>query len=268
MRDMVKILGTRGSVPCSGAGYARYGGRTTCILIRLGGQCIVLDAGTGLVTLPEALAPEERELSLLLTHPHADHLLGFPLCRTLYDSAVTVKVYAAVRDGLDAKAQIGRLMSPPLWPVTPDVMGAKLSFLPLEETLTLGAVTVDTMEGVHPGGVTLLRIRGGGKRVVFLSDCTLTEQLFPVLTEFAGNCDLLLCDGQYSDAEWAAHSCFGHSRWTDAARLAAACGAKALRIIHHDPGHTDPILDAAADTVHAIFPRGEFAYDGEEVLLP
>lgn len=265
---MVKILGARGSVACSGAGYLRYGGRTTCVLVRLCGQCIVLDAGTGLMTLADALAPEETVLSLLLTHPHADHLVGFPLCRTLYDSRITADVYAAERDGLDTKAQLERFMSPPLWPVTPDVMGAKLSFHPLRETLALGPVTVDTLEGAHPGGVTLLRLCGGGKSVVFLSDCTLTEALFPVLTEFAAGCDLLLCDGQYSDAEWAVRSGFGHSRWTDAARLAAACGAKALRVIHHDPNHTDDILDAAADSVREIFPGGALARDGEEVLLP
>ena len=158
-------------------------------------------------------------------------------------------------------------MSPPLWPITPDAMGAKLRFCSLGKTLQLGDVIVDAMDGVHPGGVTLLRIRGGGKSVIFASDCTLTDELFPALTEFSCGCDLLLCDGQYSDTEWVQRADFGHSRWTDAARLGAASGAKAVRIIHHDPDHTDEILDRAEDEIRAICPVSTFAYDGEEINL-
>ena len=264
---MVKLLGTRGSMACAGADYVRYGGRTTCVLVRLGGQTIVLDAGTGLMALPSELLPEEKHLTMLLTHPHADHLLGFPVCCTLFDSGVSAEIYAAERNGLDAKTQVERFMSPPLWPIMPDAMGAALTFRPLGETLQLGDVTVDTMEGIHPGGVTLLRIRSGGKNIVFASDCTLTDELFSALTEFARGCDLLLCDGQYSDAEWAQRADFGHSRWTDAARLGTACGAKNVRIIHHDPDHTDESLDRALDEIRAICPAGALAYDGEEINL-
>lgn len=267
MNSMVKILGARGSMACSGAAFARYGGHTTCVLVRLGGQTIVLDAGTGIMSLPEVLTPEEKHFTLLLTHPHADHLLGFPLCHTLFDSSVSADICAVKRDGLDTKAQLARYMSPPLWPITPEAMGANLTFRTLGETLTLGSVTVDAIEGVHPGGVTLLRIRGDGKSVVFVSDCTLTDELFPVLTDFARDCDLLLCDGQYSDEEWAMYSDYGHSRWTDAAKLGMACGAKALRVIHHDPCHTDEILDRAQDEIRTICPAGTFAYDGEEIPL-
>ena len=123
------------------------------------------------------------------------------------------------------------------------------------------------MEGVHPGGVSLFRLTGGGKRIVFITDCTLTDDVLPALRDFARDCDLLLCDGQYSDEEWPACSAFGHSTWRMAAALGASCGARQVRIIHHDPTHTDVRLDQAADELRAIHPQCTFAYAGEEIKL-
>ena len=263
----VMILGTRGSVPVSGGDFLRYGGATTCVLVRLAGQVIVLDAGTGLMALPGLLGAEEQRVSLLLSHPHADHLLGLPMCPLLFQPGFRMELCAARRDGRGAEEQIRAFMSPPLWPVGPECLPAQLVFRDLPERLELGAVTVDTMEGIHPGGVSLFRLTGGGRRVVFATDCTLTDGLLPSLTDFARDCDLLLCDGQYSDSEWPARSAFGHSTWTAAARLGSACGAKTVRVIHHDPARTDGQLDAAAAELHRIHPNCDFARTGEEVLL-
>ena len=263
----VAILGARGSVSVSGGDFQRCGGATTCVLVRLAGQAVILDAGTGLMNISPLLEEEERHIPLLLSHPHADHLLGLPMCPLLFRTDFQLDVYAACRNGLDAEAQVRALMSPPLWPVGPERLAASLTFHDLPSRLELGAVTVDTMEGVHPGGVSLMRLTGGGRRVVFATDCTLTDSLLPKLTDFARDCDLLLCDGQYSDAEWSARASFGHSTWTAVARLGRDCGAKQVRVIHHDPTHTDALLDGAAEELHRIHPHCGFARAGEEVLL-
>ena len=105
------------------------------------------------------------------------------------------------------------------------------------------------------------------KRYCDIPDRYGTDGLLPRLADFARDCDLLLCDGQYSGAEWPSRSGFGHSTWTAAARLGSACGAKTVRVIHHDPAHTDDELDAAAEELHAIHPNCAFARAGEEVLL-
>jgi len=262
--DVLKILGTRGSVPVSALAYTRYGGATSCYFARLAGQPIVLDAGTGILSLPAALEPEEHRLPLLLTHPHADHLLGLPMCGLLFDPACRVDFYAARRGDYDAAAQFCRLMSPPLWPVGPEDLPADIRFYDLPEEMTVGPVRVRSMEGIHPGGVSLLRLDGGGKSVVLVTDCTLTAALRPAAAEFARDCDLLLCDGQYRPEEWAARSGFGHSTWEMAAEFGRLCGAKQTRVVHHDPCRTDGELDAAAGDLG----RGcAFAYEGEEIIL-
>ena len=60
----------------SGGGFLKYGGATTCVLVRLAGQAAVLDAGTGLLDLPSLLdAGEDRLLwardKWLIAHPEA-----------------------------------------------------------------------------------------------------------------------------------------------------------------------------------------------------
>lgn len=263
----VRILGARGSVPVSTEAVLRYGGATTCVLVRLAGQPVVLDAGTGLLELPTLLEEGISRIPLLLSHPHADHLIGLPLCPLLFRPDFRLDVYAARRGGLGAEEQVRALMSPPLWPVGPDRFLSPPAFHDLPQRLELGSVTVECMEGVHPGGVSLLRLSGGGRRVVFVTDCTLTDALLPELTDFARDCDLLLCDGQYSDAEWPAHAGFGHSTWTAAARLGRDCGAKQIRVIHHDPSHSDEQLEAAEEELRRIHPNCAFARAGEEVIV-
>lgn len=249
-----------------GEAFARYGGSTTCVLAHMGGQFIALDAGTGIMNLPGEVTAQ-KELPLLLTHAHADHLLGLPMCSYVMVRGARLDIYGASRDGLSPRQQVERLVSPPLWPITPDDFLTELCFHDMPDTMHLGEVRVDAMEGNHSGGVTLLRLEADGKRVVFATDCTFSDDLRPELVEFARGCDLLLADGQYSDEEWPTRKTFGHSTWRMAAELAEACGAKQLRIVHHDPTHTDAMLAAWDKTLQEQDPAYAFAREGETIEL-
>jgi hypothetical protein len=72
------LCGTRGSTPAPGVSYSRYGGQTSCIAVMSDdGSCrLILDAGTGLRRLPEALGGKPFAGSMLLTHLHWDHTHG------------------------------------------------------------------------------------------------------------------------------------------------------------------------------------------------
>ena len=249
-----------------GEGFARYGGATTCVLAHMGGQFIALDAGTGIMNLPGEVTAQ-KELPLLLTHAHADHLLGLPMCDYVMRLGARLDVYGARRGGLDAREQVERLVAPPLWPIKADGFLTEICFHDLPESMTLGAVRVDAMDGVHPGGVSVFRLEAGDRSVVFASDCTVTDELRPKLIEFARGCDLLLIDGQYGDEEWPTRRAYGHSTWTMAAKLAEACGAKRLRVTHHDPRHTDAMLAAWDETLRGRDPAYAFAREGETIEL-
>ena len=265
--DFVRILGARGSVPVAGVDFQKYGQATTCVLLSLGGQRLVVDGGTGLLRVGQFLPEGERDLTILLTHCHLDHLLGLPMCPLVFRRETRLRVYGATRNGLTAADQVKALMAPPLWPVGPEQLPCIVDFRELTPRLRIGPLTVDSLEAPHPGGVSLLRITDGSKTVVVCTDFTLTEANRPRLLDFAKDCDLLLCDGQYSPEEWGRCAHFGHNNWQQAAAFARDCGAKQARIIHHDPTHTDQRLDLAAGQLQAICGRCSFALAEEEILL-
>lgn len=97
----IRLLGVRGSVPVHGPAFARFGGATSCVFCLAGKEAILLDAGSGLLweELPQALP--EKHFSVLLTHAHVDHILGFP-CSRLYltkhmDATYTSRIGRAAR---------------------------------------------------------------------------------------------------------------------------------------------------------------------------
>lgn len=265
-QDRVTFLGVRGSTTVSGQRFLRYGGSTTCVLVVLGGQPVLLDAGSGLMNIPRELMGEPA-LPLLLSHPHLDHLIGLPMCPFLFRREARLDIYGAGRCGESLEQSLDRAFSPPLWPVSLRQMDARVTLHELSGPFTLGKVLVEPMEGAHSGGVTLFRLTCGGKRVVFASDCTITEELRPRLADFARDCDLLMIDGQYSEEEWPRVSTFGHSTWRMAAELGELSRAKGVYIVHHAPGRGDEDLDAAQEDARRACPRCVFAREGETVAL-
>lgn len=262
----ITILGSRGSMPVSGKAYQHYGGATTCIKVRHPSGTLFLDAGTGLMAGGRCLQAE-NETSLILTHSHFDHITGLCMFPDAFRKGFRINVYGAQREGLSVREQIESLMAPPLWPVGPMQLPAEFRFHSLQKEFTAAGIQVETMEGNHPGGVSVLRLTIGEKRIVLMTDCTITRENRDKLLNFCRNCDLLLCDGQYSDEEWLTRSSFGHNTWNEAARFARDCGAKCTRILHHDPTHSDEILDTANTQVQMICSACALAFDGEEMTL-
>src|SRR5260370_898717 len=77
-----KFWGVRGSLPSPGPETCRYGGNTSCVEIRAGGELIILDAGSGIRKLGLALQREAAGQpirgSILISHTHWDHIHGLP----------------------------------------------------------------------------------------------------------------------------------------------------------------------------------------------
>ena len=68
------------------------------------------------------------------------------------------------------------------------------------------------------------------------------------LIDFVQGSDLLICDAQYTDAEYLERRGWGHPRATTAVDLAVAANVKQLALFHHDPMHSDQNIDALLET--------------------
>jgi phosphoribosyl 1,2-cyclic phosphodiesterase len=262
----LRVLGSRGSTPVHGSDFARYGGATSCIAADIGGQNIILDAGSGLTGAMKWI-PKSGEFSILVSHPHIDHILGLPSFAPLYRQEYSVRIYAAAHGGLSAREQVERMMSAPLWPIGSDLFSENTSFYDIDGAFNIGAVRVDTIEGNHPGGCTVYKLTYDGRSVVYCTDFEHEKQHSERLADFSADCDLLIYDAQFSDAEYATKRGWGHSTREEAVRLARRCGAKKLLLFHHNPSRTDAALDAAETALRLDYPDLSLAKREEVVLL-
>lgn len=262
----VKLMGVRGTMPVHGPGCRVFGGATSCVFVSMGGQAIILDAGTGLSgpAFDEFFGAEH--FTLLLTHSHVDHIMGFPPFPALFDGRRSGEVYLKTRAGLDARAQIEKLMAPPLWPIKTAALKADVAFRDVPESFSLGGVRVDTMEIAHPGGCTAYRLSCGGVSLVYATDYEPESDAPEEFLSFARGCSLLLLDAQYTPAEYEKTKGYGHSTTRRSLRLARECGAKTTLLVHHDPKRTDAQL-LAIEAELGTAPAIRFGREGEEVLL-
>jgi phosphoribosyl 1,2-cyclic phosphodiesterase len=244
---------------------------------RGGGETlIVLDAGTGLRSLGEALAAARAPVnaSLLLSHLHWDHIQGFPFFAPAYVPGNRVAVYAPERcaGGGDVRGALVTQMRAPHFPVGLDAMRARLSFhaLAAGAELAIGPARVRAAAARHPNGCLAYRISHGGRSVVYATDTehdSAAGRLDAELLELARGADVLIYDAQYTADEYAARRGWGHSTAEEGARLAAAAGVGQLVLFHHDPAHDDWQIARIEAATRALFPSTIAAREGLELRL-
>lgn len=285
----VRFWGVRGSVASAGPQTRKVGGNTTCVEIESGGRRLILDAGTGIRGLGDSLMAEALERGepvrahLLFSHLHWDHVQGFPFFSPAYVSGTELTLHgfgpgpSAGEEGAGGlEATLSRQMTAPNFPVPLEAMGAQMTFGRIADRtyLELGPFEVLCRRLVHPQGCLGFRIEAEGHSVCFATDTEQREgrDIDPALLELARDVDLLILDAQYTPDEYAGRvgpprQGWGHSTHRVAAQVAKACGARALALFHHDPGHDDAFVEAMERDARADFSWTRAAREGEEVVL-
>jgi len=154
----VHLLGVRGSIPTPGCDFVNYGGNTSCLALAHDGAApsLVLDAGTGIRGLGTTLDGAPFDGTILLSHLHWDHVEGLPFCTSIdRDDARTDLFLPAQADGTGAAETLGRMMSPPNFPIGPEGLRGAWTF----SSLKAGAhefeqFSVTATEVAHKGGTT------------------------------------------------------------------------------------------------------------------
>lgn len=261
----VAVLGVRGSFPAAGGDFLEYGGNTSCFLVDLGGETVILDAGSGLASLGTTvpLPGGRRRVHLLLSHLHLDHIMGLFSFSLLYDRAAEVRLYGdtGLRSGL------GAVLGPPYWPVGLDDFPARVELRELapEMRLPLGdGVTVSTLRGNHPGDSLLYRLEGGGKTLVYALDCEMDGDTRAALARFAQNADLLIWDAAFAPDELIKG--WGHSTWQEGLALGSEAGVKRVLMTHYAQTYSDRFL-SEQEKLAGADGRCLFAREGMVVRL-
>ena len=261
----VKFWGVRGSIPSPGPGTVHFGGNTTCVEIRTGGEIIILDAGTGLRGLGRELSDEFGDqplyLTLLLTHTHWDHIQGLPFFRPLYQPQCRLRIlgYEGARKSL--VNVLSSQMESPYFPVLFDELPGNIQIEELKDMeFQVGDVPVKAWFANHPGICVGYRVFTDGGSVVFFPDnephtrlhkpspatspdaqaaTAYAQEQEQRTVEFLRGADVMILDSQYDAEEYKSHVGWGHGCVDYAVSLAMKAEVKHLFLFHHDPEHDD-----------------------------
>lgn len=256
--------GVRGSTPCDGHNYSRYGGNTSSVALEAPGHVpTIFDLGTGVrtygdivtaklasdLTANRALSPYEA--NVLLTHLHWDHVIGFPFFTPAFrpDARITVhgprQIEGPLRDVFTG------VMRPPYFPITPDQLGGDVSFIDIgNDEFALNGAKVRSRWVRHTDPALGFRVELEGASVTYISDhgpgCIADDPddyVPPGVLELCDGVDVLIHDAQHTAAEYEAKRHFGHSSIEYAIHVAREAGAQRLVLFHHCPTHSDDDVD-------------------------
>ena len=280
----VTIWGCRGSVPTPGPETVTYGGNTSCVEVSLDdGTILVLDAGTGIRRLGFELVDRGmRKIHLFLTHLHLDHLEGLRFFAPLWDERVELDIWGPPSHQLSLGERVARAFSPPLFPVELRDVPATVTFHDVpREPWTIDHASLVAHLVVHPGPTVGYRIETRSASFAYLPDHepALAGAIAGRSTDWisgaslASGVDALVHDAQYFEDEYEERIGWGHSSVADAVAFTRAAGAGRLVLFHHEPRHSDGLLEQLEDRARELAsgeagPSPTLAREGMVIELP
>ena len=260
----VTFWGVRGSIPTPGADTRRWGGNSSCLEVREDSLApLVLDCGTGARKLGFKLVGEPaRELDLLFSHFHMDHVFGFPFFVPIYTPGYSVRISVPSFSEEEARDKLGRYLNGIYHPTRLRELPANVTFHPIRagRPFQAGGFTVRPMALNHPGGAIGYRIEAGPKSVAYITDTApfarpgegvaagkepskAEQRMF----DFLRGCDVVVYDTMYDYEEYLEKMTWGHSYPEYASALCTAADVKHLVLFHHLPDASDDYLDGLAE---------------------
>ncbi len=267
---VVHFWGVRGSIPSPGKDTVRYGGNTSCIEIRIAGKSLIFDGGTGLRMLGKSLQDlPPIDACWFFTHYHWDHIQGVPFFHPLFVDGNKLQVYGAAPNQSPMEQHFKEHVLHLNSPVPTREIRADLKFhdLVCGEGMTLGDIAIETGPLNHPNGAMGYRISWQGHSVVYCTDTEhFPDRLDENIMNLARDADVLIYDAMYTDEQYhdpkSPKVGWGHSTWQEGVKLSKAAGVKNLAVFHHEPNHTDDMLDRIGVELQDTFEGGFMAREG------
>ncbi len=253
--------GVRGSTPCADKKYMQFGGNTTCVQIKSDREenILILDSGTGIRNLGNALFGNTNAVNghLFVTHPHWDHLQGFPFFKPIYDEKTNLKVHLPKQPRGNCKEILAGQMTETYFPVTPEMLHADIRYITQPKTLQeYENFSVEFMLANHHTNTAIYKFHLENKQVVFAPDNEIVppdedgnSEFNETLKNYIDGADVLIHDGQYNRDSYKNKKNWGHSAWEVVVELVRDIDLPRLVLTHHDPEAGDFLLSERQDYI-------------------
>ena len=256
--------GVRGSFPVARPHARRFGGNTPCVQVSAGGRDLIVDAGTGIRHLGRKLMAEgiTSPLSLLISHPHWDHIQGFPYFYPAYHPDAEISIYSIRREEDRLESLFSGQQHEAFFPTPLERLPSRLDFLELEEgePQEISGFQVTTRRLNHPGVASGYRLERQGSVLTYLCDVAPSRhvllgdprpdrteeawlaELFENQVRLAEGADAVIYDTFFTPDEYAERPHWGHSTLQDGLEVCRLAGARNLFMYHHNPERSDDDL--------------------------
>jgi phosphoribosyl 1,2-cyclic phosphodiesterase len=260
-----------------------FGGNSSCVQLETDGSDHVLcDLGSGARAFGNALfatrGPSGHRFHVFMSHPHWDHIMGFPFFMPAYLPGNHVTIYGC-HDTLEEAFR--RQNAAPSFPVDFSRMAARIEFVRLEpeRSYDISGLRVRAKRQRHGGDSYGYRIEQRGQVVVYSTDSEHKQddpEEVKAFVEFFRDADLVIFDAQYSLADAiSVKEDWGHSSNVVGVEMCQLARARRLCLYHHEPIFDDERiarllaetrrLEEITRTDHRVEVLA--AYDGLEIAL-
>jgi phosphoribosyl 1,2-cyclic phosphodiesterase len=261
----LRFWGVRGSIAVPGPETSRYGGNTSCVEVSCPGlPSVVLDCGTGARLLGrDLLGRPERELHLLFSHFHMDHVFGFPFFGPVFAPSFSMTVTAPAFSPEGARDRIARYLNGVFHPLRLNEVPGRIEFDGIRpgRTFMRGPWEIRGFALNHPGGASAYRVRLGNKAIAYITDTAPLSRPGEGLAgggdpngrelqfiEFLRDVDVVVFDTMFTLPEYLEKMTWGHSYPEYAVSVCEAAGVRELWLFHHAPDASDADLDALGES--------------------
>ena len=295
----IKFRGVRGSYPVVNPKFSEYGGNTSCVEINIDGHLIILDAGTGIISLGEELkrishiddsVEKPKTVTILLSHLHQDHIQGLNFFAPFNNPDFNISIFGLTTPDSTLQEDLKELVWGKSFPVNFSDLAAniktenalenkkiiindKTEFASYGEEQSDDDIVVTCMKSnSHPqNGVVVYRVSYQGKSVIYATDKESYVGSDKRMALFARKADLLIHDSQYTSEDYlsltSSKQGFGHSTYDMAIETAQVSQVKQLIFYHYAPNYDDNKLRKIENAYSVKYPNTRCSKEGLEICL-
>ena len=265
-RMRVDFLGTRGAFPLNIPETQRLGTETSCVMLTVGADRLILDAGTGL----NRIAPSEGDDLIVLTHFHYDHVLGLPYFLSRKKEGRVTLITSCADDVSHFENKLSHIFGGIGFPVELSEIFANTRLIVGSESecIHIDPWTIDSIALNHPGHAFGYAVAHAsvGERLCYLMDHEHdAEYPTEALARFAHEAALVIYDAAYSDADYMPHAGYGHSTIEEGQRFRVKSQCQQIAFMGHAMERLDVDIGRITDMLDPT--REILAYDGLSISL-